>query len=217
MNRKQKNFSFKIRRAGTGNPREDQIREAGRIIKNGGVIVFPTTCLYGLGADALNPDGIDRIFDIKKRPHGKPLLVLIHHKNELEKLVKSVPPSAVSITDKFWPGRVTLVFEAKDTLPANLTGGTGKIGVRLCGHPVASALVGAAGCPVTGTSANLSGSPGCSEISELDHEIADMSDLILDAGPLRGGIGSTIVDITPDFPKVLREGIVPAKDIFAVF
>ncbi len=99
----------------------------------------------------------------------------------------------------------------------NLTGVTGKIGVRLCKHPVASALAKAAKSPITGTSANISGNTGCSDISNLDMKIAERTDLIIDAGSLKGGTGSTIVDVTTDFPAVLREGSIPAEDIFALF
>ncbi|QTA90226.1 L-threonylcarbamoyladenylate synthase [Desulfonema magnum] len=216
MSKKQKNFSNKILRINPAAPQTDQILKAADIIKKGGIILFPTTCLYGLGADAFDAQAVDKIFDIKQRSYQKPILVLIHDKKELAGLVKSVPPAASYIMDNFWPGRVTLVFEAKDTLPDSLTAGTGKIGVRLCGHPVASAVVSAVGGPVTGTSANLSGQAGCSQVADLDSQVAEKLDLILNAGLLKGGMGSTVVDVTPDVPQILREGIVSAKDIFAV-
>jgi len=210
-------FSNKIKKVNPEYPDPDQIAEAAGVIKRGGSVVFPTTCLYGLGADAFNPEAIDSIFGIKQRSYQKPILVLIHDKKEVNRLVRHVPPAASCIMDTFWPGRVTIVFEADDTLPANLTAGTGKIGVRLCGHAVAYALAKAVNGPVTGTSANLAGHGGCSQIPELDSQVRDAPDLILDAGPLKGGIGSTVIDVTGEIPKILREGIVPEKDIFAVF
>jgi len=199
------------------NPEPDIIRDAADVIRKGGAVLFPTKCLYGLGADALNPDAVDRIFEIKQRPRGKPILVLIHRKKELELLVKGVPPAASRIMDKFWPGGVTIVFEAKNTLPENLTAGTGKIGVRMAGHPAAFALAQAVNGPVTGTSANLAGQPGCSQADELDMQVGERLDLILDAGLLRGGAGSTIIDVTYCFPKILRDGAVPAKNILSLF
>ncbi len=198
------------------NPRPDLISEAARVINNGGIVSFPTRYLYGLGADALNSEAVDRVFAIKQRPYSKPLSVLINHQNDLSLLARNVPQSALRIMEGFWPGDITIVFEANATLPPNLTTGTGKIGVRLPQHPVAVALTNAVQAPITATSANLTGCHGCSLVSDLDSLIADKLDLILDAGPLEGGIGTTVIDVTVDVPKILREGAVPAKDIFEI-
>ncbi|MBW2603535.1 MAG: threonylcarbamoyl-AMP synthase [Deltaproteobacteria bacterium] len=196
------------------NPKDDQIVATSQIIKDGGVIVFPTQYLYGLGADALNVEAVDKVFEIKRRSYHKPLLVLIPHRKDLTKLVRHVSSAAVQIMNCFWPGGVTLIFRAKDTLPANLLADTDKVGIRMPQHPVASALSKAVGCPLTATSANITGGSGCSTVSDIDPRISDKVDLILDAGPVRGGIGSTVVDVTVDPPKILREGAIPAKDIF---
>ncbi len=224
MKKKQENFgrdarfcvstAGKIRQIQPLAPDPEAIAECARIIRAGGVAVFPTRCLYGLGADALNTDAVNRLFEIKERPHEKAILVLISDKKELSALVSEIPKTAIRIMDKFWPGKITIIFKAKENLPANLTAGTGKIGVRLCGHPAAWALMKAVGGPVTGTSANLAGHPGCSQIADLDAEIAEQVNLILDAGKLDGGAGSSIVDVTGDAPTVLREGVIPATDIF---
>ncbi|NQT69795.1 MAG: threonylcarbamoyl-AMP synthase [Desulfobacteraceae bacterium] len=198
------------------NPQPDLISEAARVIKNGGIVLFPTRYLYGLGADALNSEAVDRVFAIKQRPSNKPLSVLINHQNDLSWLVRNVPQAAVKIMESFWPGDITIVFEANATLPRNLTAGSGKIGVRLPQHPVAVALTNAVQVPITATSANLTGRGGCSRVTDLDPLVADKLDLMLDAGPLEGGTGSTVIDVTVDVPKILREGAVPAKDIFAI-
>ncbi|MDH3882554.1 MAG: Sua5/YciO/YrdC/YwlC family protein, partial [Desulfobacteraceae bacterium] len=113
----------------------------------------------------------------------------------------------------FWPGRVTLVFDARDTLPGLLTAQTGKIGVRLPGHPVAAEILRQVKGPVTGTSANLSGRPGCSRLADMGFQITGQVDLVLDAGTLQGGIGSTVVDVTEAPPRILREGQVTAGQI----
>ena len=206
----------KIRKIDPINPLPDIIREAADVIKKGGIVLFPTRCLYGLGADAFNVDAVNRIFKIKRRPVNKPISVLIKNIKVVEEFVQYVPPYASKIMDNFWPGKVTIIFEAKAALPVNLTAGTGKIGIRVPEHTVPSALVNMIDNPITGTSANLSGSPGCSMLSDLEPLIADKIDLILDAGRLKGGAGSTVVDVTGDVPKILREGAVPAKDIFAI-
>ncbi len=195
-------------------PPFDAVNSAAGIITNGGVVVFPTRGLYGLGADAFNEKAVSRIFKIKQRSTKKPVLVLIHEIRHLERLVKNITPLARRIMSAHWPGRVTLVFDALDTLPAVLTAGTGKIGVRMAGHPVAAALSRAVSGPITGTSANLAGGPGCMCIPDMNPAIIQFADLILDAGPLKGGIGSTVVDVTGRSPVVLREGAVGAVDLF---
>ena len=202
-----------IRKVSPRKPEPEIIKEAAGIIKRGGVIVFPTRCLYGLGADAMNPAAVERIIEIKQRPEDNPILVLIDSKNQLEMLVAKIPPAAGAIMKAFWPGRVTLVFDARDTLPGLLTARTGKIGVRLPGHAIAAAMLRQINGPVTGTSANLSGHPACSRLADLDPRIAGRVDLILDAGPLKGGVGSTVVDVTEQPPRILREGQVTAGQI----
>ena len=205
-----------IRKINSRKPEPEIIAEAAAIIKKGGVVVFPTRCLYGLGADALDPHAVEKIIKIKQRPADNPILVLIDCRRQLDSLVVNISPVAMAIMDTFWPGRVTLVFEAGDTLSNRLTAHTGKIGVRLAGHPVASALIKQVGSPVTGTSANLSGKPGCHQIQYLDPSIAKRVDLVLDAGMLEGGVGSTIVDVTEDRPQILREGQVTAEQILRI-
>jgi len=205
--------SDKVRKINCANPETGIIAEAARIIRNGGVVVFPTRSLYGLGADAFSAKAVNRIFHIKQRPAGKPILVLIKNKDELDRLAALIPSAATAIIEKFWPGRISIVFQAKQGLLANLTAGTNKIGIRLPGHNVASALVKATCSPITGTSANLSGNAGCFQVNDLDEKIVDGVDLILDAGPLKGGVGSTVVDVTGKTPLILRQGELSQKDI----
>ncbi len=174
---------------------------------------FPTRCLYGLGADASDPKAVERVFEIKKRSHTKPLLVLIPSRDVLPTIVQAVSPVAVRIMDKFWPGKVSLVFKAQKAVPDNLTAKTAKIGIRLPAHQVAAALVEKVSRPITGTSANLSGQSGCFRIEDLATEVLECVDMVLDAGPLKGGIGSTLVDVTQNPPLVLREGDVSAMQI----
>lgn len=207
--------SPKIHKINPTNPDPDIIQAAADIIRNGGVIAFPTRCLYGLGADAFNPEAVERIFKIKQRPAENPILILIDDPKRLERLVAHISDAAKVILEHFWPGRVTLVFDASAEVPDYLTAGTGKIGIRLAGHPVAAALARAIQGPITGTSANLSGQPGCHQIEDLQPGVAEHLNLILDAGPLKGGQGSTVVDVTGEVPRVLREGVVTEKEILA--
>jgi L-threonylcarbamoyladenylate synthase len=213
---RKKRKKLKIYKPNHEHPEPEIIQHAATVIKRGGIIVFPTRCLYGLGADAFNADAVDRVFKIKQRPSQKPILILVDQRIQLEQLVSHVSTAASRIMDHFWPGGVTLVFEAGDTIPHHLTAGTGKIGIRSPGHPVAAALVSFLGRPLTGTSANLSGKPSCRRIGDLEPQLAQQLDAILDAGPLKGGNGSTVVDVTGDIPRILREGEISEKEILTL-
>ena len=188
------------------------LQTASRTLRQKGVLVFPTTGLYGLGADALNGEAVRRVFAIKRRPAHKPVLVLLSTLGDMDGLVQNVPDDARKLLG-LWPGGITLVFMAGKNVPTALTGGTGKIGVRLPAHPVARALTETFGGPITGTSANRSGFPAAASPAELDPELCREVDLVLDAGPLVGGPGSTIVDLTVRPVAILRQGAVPRQAI----
>jgi len=189
------------------------INKAADCVKQGGLIVFPTWCFYGIGADAFHEKAVNRVFQIKERTYAKPLLILIKGKESLKKYVLDVPESAKILMDRFWPGKLTLVFHSNDTIPEYLTSGTGKIGIRVPENRIARALLSCLDHPLTGTSANISGISGCSDIKTLDINIRDNVDLVLDSGKLKGKKGSTVVDITCDPPIILREGSISEPEI----
>ena len=205
-----------VQRIHPENPQPELILQAAAVIRKGGVVSFPTRCLYGLGADALDGAAVAKIFALKQRPGHKPLPVLIGHTSQLERLVKDIPVVADKIIEHFWPGKITIVFAAKDSLPDNLTARSGKIGIRLAGQKVAAALLSELENPITGTSANISGYAGCSRIEDLDFRIAQQVDLILDAGTLKGGRGSSVVDVTGETLQILREGEISSRQILAL-
>jgi L-threonylcarbamoyladenylate synthase len=177
------------------------------VLARNGLLVFPTTGLYGLGADALSVEAIERVYAVKRRPAHMPLLVMVAGLDDLDALVTKVPDHAHRLM-ALWPGGITLIFDAAERVPASLTGGTGKIGVRLPAHPVARALTRAFGGPITATSANPSGLPAPSRAGNLDEHVGAGVDMILDAGTLAGGVGSTIVDLTCWPIRVVRDGAV---------
>ena len=218
MNAKPKSSrtTAKLLRVDPRAPKPETIGQAAAAIRAGGVVCFPTRCLYGLGADAFNAAAVERVFDIKQRPAELPLLVLINSPAQMDGLARGIPRVAHVLMQRFWPGRLTLVLEAEESLPARLTAGSGKIGIRLAAHPVTRALVEAVARPITGTSANISGGTGCRQISELDPQIRRQVDIILDGGPLKGGVGSTVVDVTGETPVVIREGELSKPEIMAV-
>ncbi len=193
------------------------IEKAMEILQKGGLVIFPTRCLYGLGADATNPAAIEKVFAVKGRSLNRPISVLCQDDACLLKIVRRVPAQADRIMQRFWPGRVTLVFEANGSLPAVLTTGLAKIGVRQPANPVAAALVNGLGRPITATSANLSGAAGCFRVEDMPPLLLDRVDLVLDAGALEGGPGSTVVDVTGPVPVILREGTVSAQELKSVF
>ncbi len=210
------NLDDKICRINAKHPQEDAINEAARIICSGGVVVFPTTSLYGLAADASNPAAVEKVFAIKQRPVDKPILILVPDIRDIQNLVQDIPDAAVRIMTALWPGKLTLIFKAGIGLLPSLTAGTGKIGIRLPVYPIARLLVRAVGRPITATSANISGLNGCSRITDIDPAVAAAVDMILDAGPLKGGAGSTILDVSQDPPMILRDGSIPQNRIFSV-
>ena len=209
--------TYEILSVDTESPEQDTIGKAAASMKKGGLVVFPTSSFYGLGTEAFNAEAVDKVFRVKNRDPQKPVLILVASLADVATLVRSIPKTAMRLMEAFWPGGLTLVFHAADLLPSNLTGYTGKIGIRLASHPVASALITAMGDPITGTSANLSGKSSCTTVAEIDRYIKDQADLVLDAGKLAGGKGSTVVDVTQDPPKILREGAVGAEKVVAMF
>jgi L-threonylcarbamoyladenylate synthase len=194
---------------------EKVIREAAQLIVNGAVVAFPTETFYGLAALATAEKAIEKVFLLKKRPDHKSVNILIVEMAELSGLVETIPKEAHHLAARFWPGPLTLVFAAAKHLPTKLTGGTGKIGVRISSHPVARALVRAVGAPITATSANLSGSPSCRSSSEVLAQLGSDLEAILEAGLTPGIKVSTIADVTTRPPKILRIGAIEAQEVLS--
>ncbi len=198
-----------------GTPRSFQegIEKAARLLLQGGLVAYPTESFYGLGADSTSEKGLDRIFYLKARERDRPILILVPTEADLERYVTLVPGVARRLIRRFWPGGLTLVFEARSGVSSLLTAGTGKIGIRLSSHPVAGALARAAGIPITGTSANISGMPPCRSAREVKSALGRGVDMILDGGDTAGIAGTTVLDVTVDPPRILREGMIPEKDL----
>jgi len=193
------------------------IERAARLILQGGVVAFPTETFYALGADALNEQAIQKVYEMKGREEEKPLLLLVAEKDWVPELIREIPPPAEKLIERFWPGPLTLIFEASGCIPARLTGHTGKVGIRVPGHPVARKLIRAVGRAVTGTSANPSGSPSASFAAEVIQALGEKVDAVLDGGRTAGGLGSTILDVSGPSPEMVRQGVVPAAELLAFF
>jgi L-threonylcarbamoyladenylate synthase len=181
--------------------------EAAAVLKHGGVVAFPTETFYGLGAAALDRRAVRRIFELKGRPETKPLLVLVDS-IVMAGTVAEVGARARALAARHWPGALTLVLRALPHVPAEVTAGTGTIGVRVSPHPVAQGLVRALGGPVTAPSANPSGlEPPTTAAGVLAH-FEGAVEMVLDGGPTPGGDPSTVLDLTVEPPQVLRQGAV---------
>ena len=193
-------------------PQLSALHEAISLLWNGRLVAFPTETFYGLGAHALDAEAVERVFAAKGRPAEKPLIILVESIAMVEKLSREISPKARELMVRYWPGPLTLVLPAGDGLPPSLTAGTGTISVRVPGHPLALALVRAAGIPVTAPSANPSGAEPPTTAGQVLSGLGGRIDLILDGGPTAGGPPSTILDMTVEPPRVLRGGAVQVLD-----
>src|SRR5436309_5029408 len=184
------------------------LQTAAGVLRDGGLVAFPTETFYGLGANALDPDAVGRVFRAKGRPASMPLLVLVDSTRMVRTVAADVPVRAERLMARHWPGPLTLVLRARPELPPALTAGTGTLGVRLSGHPLARALVRIAGLPVTAPSANPHGAASPVTAGEVKTSLGGAVDLIVDGGPTAGGAPSTVLDLTGPRPRVVRAGAV---------
>ena len=189
-------------------PALSTLHDAAEVLRAGGLVAFPTESFYGLGAHALRPEAVARVFTVKGRPAAKPLLVLVDSIAMAEMLAEDFPGAVRDLMTRHWPGPLTLVLQAAPVVPAALTAGTGTIGVRMPGHAIALGLVRAARFPVTAPSANPSGDPAPTSAAVVRRYFGDRIEMILDGGETAGGAGSTIADCTAWPPRVLRQGSV---------
>jgi len=189
-------------------PDDHVLREAARVLRRGGLVAFPTETFYGLGAAALDPVAVGRVYAIKGRPTSMPLLVLLDAPSRLAQIVDDVPACAWTLIERHWPGPLTLVFRAAAHVPSALTAGTGTIGVRVPSHEVPRALITHLALPVTAPSANPTGAEPPTTADAVLAYFGDRVDLVLDAGPTAGGAPSTVLDVTVDPPRVLRHGAI---------
>lgn len=196
----------RVRAVDAERPDPGTMETAGAVVGTGGLVAFPTESFYGLGADALDPGAVARVFEVKGRPENKPLLVLVDSVEMVEGLAARVSDGARALMARHWPGALTLVLPASGRVPAGLTGGTGTLGVRMPGHAVARALVHAAARPITAPSANPTDAPPPLTATAVREYFDGRIELILDGGPTAGGAGSTIADCTVWPPRILRQG-----------
>ena len=189
---------------------------AAKIIKQGGLVAIPTETVYGLGADGLNPKAVEKIFQAKGRPQDNPLILHVADAGELDRLCHHIPPAAYRLAELFWPGPLTMVLPAKDTVPKCTTAGLPTVAVRCPDNAVTREIIRLSGVPIAAPSANISGKPSTTTAEHVLHDHAGKLALIVDGGPCRVGVESTIVDLTENPPRLLRPGGITPEQLEAV-
>ena len=189
---------------------------AANIIKNGGLVAIPTETVYGLGANGLDEDAVAKIFIAKGRPQDNPLILHISGPEQIELFCHHIPQKAYDLAEAFWPGPLTIVLPAKDCVPKRTTGGLSTVAVRCPDHETAREIIRLAGVPIAAPSANISGKPSTTTAQHVLHDHDGKIDAIVDGGPCRVGVESTIVDLTEERPRLLRPGGIGPEELIAV-
>jgi L-threonylcarbamoyladenylate synthase len=192
---------------------EKQIRKAVEILKNGGVVAYPTDTVYGLGACMTDIRAVDRIFEVKGRPKGMALPVLLADKAQIEEIVVSFSPAAKLLAAEFFPGALTIILPKSSFVPDVITGGGKTVAFRIPNHPVPLALVKGLGKPIVGTSANLSGHPSALTAAEVQAQIGDKIEMVIDGGRCPGGVESTVIDLSGEKPVIRRLGAISLEKL----
>ena len=205
-----------VRRLSYSQIDETMIEEAGRIIRKGGLVAFPTETVYGLGGDALNPESSKKIYAAKGRPSDNPLIVHIADKKDLYRIVREVSEKAKKLMEAFWPGPLTMIFYKNELVPQATTGGLDTVAVRMPSDRIAAAFIRAAGGFVAAPSANVSGRPSTTTAAHVEEDLSGRIEMILDGGQAVIGLESTIVDMSVEPPVILRPGAVTKEMMEAV-
>jgi L-threonylcarbamoyladenylate synthase len=194
----------------------ESIQIAAQILKNGGLVGMPTETVYGLAANALNGSAVARIFAAKGRPMDNPLIVHISDIRQLDQLVEQVPQNSKMLAEKFWPGPLTMILPKSDLIPDEVSAGLDTVAVRFPSHPVARALIDAAGLPLAAPSANLSGQPSPTTAAHVMNDLNGKIEAVLDGGPCGVGVESTVITLATNPPRLLRPGGITLEQLQSV-
>ena len=189
---------------------------AANIIKSGGLVAIPTETVYGLGANGLDPEAVAKIFIAKGRPQDNPLILHVADSSQIENLCHSIPDAAYRLAEKFWPGPLTMVLPARDTVPKCTTAGLPTVAVRCPDNAVTREIIRLSGCPIAAPSANISGKPSTTTAEHVIHDHNGKIEAVVDGGPCRVGLESTIVDLSEDRPRLLRPGGITPEQLLEV-
>lgn len=191
----------------------DKLKEISKIIKNGGIVVFPTETVYGIGTNGLNKESISRLYEVKQRPINKPISLLVSSIEMAETIAKDITDMEYKLMEKFFPGPLTIILKKKTIVPDNLTNNTDTVGVRMPDNIIAKELIEYANVPIATPSANISGKSSGTDINTIMNDFKDKVDYYIDGGKSKLGIGSTIVKLENGYPVILREGSISKKQI----
>lgn len=198
-------------------PEVETIAKAVQFLREGKVVAYPTETFYGLGVDVTNEKAVKHLFELKRRDYGLPIAILVADMQMLEQYVEKVPEPVPNLIKAFWPGPLTILFPAGKKISKSLTTNTGKIGIRISSHPVATALVREFGVPITTTSANLSGYPPSLDVKHVQKYFKDKIDCMLDGFECEPSRGSTVVDVADETMAIIRDGAIPAEKVIKAF
>lgn len=186
---------------------------APNVIQKGGLVAFPTETVYGLGADALNTDAINKIFQAKGRPQDNPLIVHISNFEDLHILSSNIPHKAQRLAEKFWPGPLTMILKRSESVPSGVSAGMNTIAIRMPSNPIALALIKYSNTPIAAPSANLSTRPSPTKAKHVVDDLKGKIDMIIDGGDVEIGVESTVIDLISDPPEILRPGKISKQEI----
>lgn len=190
-----------------------QIEKGIHLLKNGGLVAFPTDTVYGLGACFSDIAAVKRIYQLKQRPHNMGLPLLVADAAQMQEVATDISPAAWLLLRRFMPGALTLVLPRAESVPDIVTGGVGTVAVRISNHPVPLALIRGVGMPIIGTSANISGRPSPLAADEVLSQFGNKLELVIDSGRCPVGRESTIVDVSGDVPRLLRQGAISLQEL----
>ena len=193
----------------------EETEQAASMLRKGGLVAVPTETVYGIAASAEDGVAVQMIYDQKDRDYDKPVSVLVTGMDMVEKYCQNIPPVAYRLAEKYWPGPLTMILEDREVVPAMVTADTGTLGVRCPDHPLTLAIIEKAGVPLAAPSANPSGDEPAKTAQEVLDYFNRKIEGVVDGGPCAMGVASTILDLTEEEPKVLREGGIPAGELLA--
>lgn len=191
----------------------NKIKKIALMARDGGIVVFPTETVYGIGTNALNEEAVKKIYDIKKRPLSKPISLLVSDIDMIEKVTKDITDLEYALIENFFPGPLTIILNKTDIVPEIVTAGANTVGIRMPANEIALKLIEYAGVPIATPSANISGEPSGTELNNIMKEFGESVDYYIDGGKSKIGLASTIVQVIEGVPNILREGYISKEQI----
>ena len=192
---------------------DDMLQEAATILQSGGLVVFPTETVYGLGANGLDENAIQKLYEVKQRPLNKPISLLVNNIEMVEKIAKNITEVEYKLMERFFPGPLTIILEKRDIIPDILTSNTNTVGIRMPSGEIAKKLIEFAGVPIATSSSNISGKPSGTNITDIKKDFEGKVDCFIDNGESEIGVPSTVIRIIDNIPHILRQGTISEEEI----